>query len=55
LILSAVSRGWLVSLGRRGRGSREYWYAPGVFDVMNAPMAYASSWQALKSGGQVFR
>jgi len=40
LILSAVSRGWLVSLGRRGRGSREYWYAPGVFDVMNAPMAY---------------
>lgn len=39
LILSAVSRGWLVSLGRRGRGSREYWYAPGVFDVMNAPMA----------------
>ena len=43
LIRSAVSRGWLVSLGRRGRGSREYWYSPRVFDVMNAPMAYDRS------------
>lgn len=40
LIHSAVDRGWLVSLGARGRGGREYWYAAEVFEVMNAPVAY---------------
>lgn len=40
LLRTAADRGWLVSLGARGRGGREYWYAPKVFDVMNVPMAY---------------
>lgn len=40
LIRSASDRGWLVSLGTRGRGGREYWYAPRLLEVMEAPMAY---------------
>lgn len=40
LILGAVDRGWLQSLGANGRGGREYWYAPRVFEVMEAPMAF---------------
>lgn len=42
LIHNAVGRGWLTSLGARGRGGREYWYAPRLLDVMEAPMAYES-------------
>lgn len=40
LLRTAAARGWLVSLGARGRGGREYWYAPEVYDVMNLPMAH---------------
>ncbi len=42
LIKNAEERGWLASLGTRGRGGREYWYAPRVLAVMEAPMAYAT-------------
>ncbi len=40
LIRAAESRGWLQSVGGRGRGGREFWVAPRVLDVMEAPMAY---------------
>ncbi len=40
LVRSAVDRGWLASVGARGRAGREYWYAPRVLEVMDAPMAY---------------
>ena len=41
LIRSAESRGWLRSLGgRRGRGGREFWVAPRILDIMEAPMTY---------------
>ena len=43
LVKSAVERGWLVSLGARGRGGREYWVAPQVLDVIEAPMAYPTT------------
>jgi len=41
LIRSAETRGWLVSLGGRGRGGRESWIAPRLLHAMEAPMAYA--------------
>lgn len=40
LIRSAESRGWLQSIGTRGKGGREFWIAPRVLDVMEAPMEY---------------
>lgn len=40
LIHSAESRGWLQSIGNRGRGGREFWVAPRILDVMEAPMIY---------------
>ncbi len=40
LIRAAESRGWLTSLGSRGKGGREFWVAPRVLNVMEAPMAY---------------
>lgn len=40
LIRAAVDRGWLDSLGARGRGGREYWYAPRVLEVLEAAMVY---------------
>jgi Fic family protein len=40
LIRNAEERGWLKSLVRHGRGGREHWYAPRIFDVMEAPMVY---------------
>jgi Fic family protein len=40
LIHSAESRDWLQSIGTRGRGGREFWVAPRVLDVMEAPMSY---------------
>lgn len=43
LIQSAVNKGWLESLGTRGRGRREYWYAPEIFMILEAPMSYAGS------------
>ena len=41
LIRNAESRGWLESLGTRGRGGKEFWVAPRVLDIMEAPMSYA--------------
>lgn len=40
LIKTAEDRGWLRSLGPRGRGGRERWYAPAILEVMEAPMNY---------------
>lgn len=40
LIRKAVDKGWLVSLGSHGRGGREYWVAPRVLEVLEAPMSY---------------
>ena len=41
LIRTAESRGWLQSIGTRGRGGREFWVAPRVLEVMEAPMSYS--------------
>lgn len=41
LIRTAESRGWLQSIGTRGRGGREFWIAPRVLEVMEAPMSYS--------------
>lgn len=41
LIRTAESRGWLQSSGTRGRGGREFWVAPRVLEVMEAPMSYS--------------
>lgn len=40
VIRKAESRGWLTSLGLHGRGARELWVAPELFEVMEAPMSY---------------
>ncbi len=40
LIRNAEGRGWLLSIGSRGRGGREFWIAPRVLEVMDAPMEY---------------
>lgn len=41
LIHTAASHGWLQSIGTRGRGGREFWVAPKVLEIMEAPMGYA--------------
>lgn len=41
LIRTAEAKGWLRSIGARGRGGREFWIAPRVLDVMEAPMVYS--------------
>ena len=51
LIRSAESRGWLRSMGSHGRGGREFWIAPKLLDVMEAPMAYATQTESPKQGG----
>jgi len=43
LVHDAESRAWLTSLGSQGRGGREYWVAPRILDIMQAPMAYGVS------------
>lgn len=40
LIKAAEAKGWLVSLGTRGRGGREFWVAPEILAVMEAAMDY---------------
>lgn len=40
LIRSAESRGWLQSIGSSGQGGKEFWVAPRVLNVMDAPMGY---------------
>ncbi|MDQ1075302.1 MULTISPECIES: Fic family protein [Microbacterium] len=40
LIKNAEKRGWLRSLGTHGRGGRERWYAPAIFEVIDMPMGY---------------
>lgn len=40
LIKSATSRGWLTSLGSRGRGGREFWIAHEILSIMEEPMTY---------------
>lgn len=40
LIRNAENRGWLKSLGTRGRGGREHWYAPELLDIIEMPMSY---------------
>lgn len=43
LIRNAENRGWLRSLGSRGRGGRERWYSPAILNVMETPMQYGGS------------
>lgn len=43
LIRKAVDKGWLESIGTHGRGGREYWVAPAIFSIMEAPMDYATT------------
>jgi len=40
LVKNAESRGWLRSLGPNGRGGRELWFSPAIFEVLEAPMSY---------------
>lgn len=40
LIKNAEARGWLESLGSHGRGGRELWYSPAIYNVMESPMQY---------------
>lgn len=51
LIRAAEARGWLRSLGSRGRGGREFWAATEVLEVMEAPMTYVdkTSWALPKT------
>jgi Fic family protein len=51
LVRAAETRGWLHSLGSRGRGGREFWFAPRVLDTMEAPMAYARDSTGVASDG----
>ena len=39
LILQLERRGWIERLGRFGRGGRQFWVAPEVFDALNRPRA----------------
>ena len=39
LILQLERRGWIERLGRFGRGGRQFWVAPAVFDALNRPRA----------------
>ena len=41
VIKNAESRGWLRTLGTHGRGGRERWYSPEIFEVIEMPMSYA--------------
>ncbi len=41
LIKNAEARGWLRSLGTHGRGGRERWYSPAIFEVIETPMSYS--------------
>ena len=45
LIKNAEARGWLKSLGSHGRGGRELWYSPQIYQVMEMPMGYQSETQ----------
>lgn len=40
LIKNAEGRGWLTSLGTRGRGGRELWFSAAIFEIVEAPMSY---------------
>lgn len=40
LVRKAEQKEWLRSLGSRGRGGREHWYAPEIFRIMEMPMTY---------------
>lgn len=42
LIKNAETRGWLRSLGTHGRGGRERWYSPAIFEVIELPMNYTA-------------
>lgn len=42
LIRNAETRGWLTSLGTHGRGGRERWYSPAIFEVIESSMAYGT-------------
>lgn len=42
LIRAAVEKGWLRSVGSRGRGGREYWLAPDILAILEAPMNYTT-------------
>lgn len=46
LIRNAETRGWLDSLGTHGRGGRERWYSPAIFEVIESPMAYGTDQEA---------
>jgi Fic family protein len=39
LILQLERRGWIERLGRFGRGGRQFWLAPEVFNALNQPRA----------------
>jgi len=43
LIRSAEAKGWLQSIGTRGRGGKEFWVARRVLEIMEAPMSYNQS------------
>lgn len=40
LIRKAEVRGWVETIGAHGRGGREYWVAPEIFRVIEAPWRY---------------
>lgn len=40
LIKNAESKGWIHSLGTSGRGGRELWISPAIYDVIDMPMRY---------------
>lgn len=42
LIRKAEDRGWVSSIGSHGRGGREYWFAPEVYQVIESPMRYGT-------------
>lgn len=48
LIRNAETRGWLNSLGTHGRGGRERWFSPAIFEVIESPMAYGTDQEATK-------
>lgn len=43
LIRNAETRRWLTTLGTHGRGGRERWYSPAIFEVIESPMAYGTA------------
>lgn len=40
LIRNAEARGWMQSIGARGRGGREHWVSPALLNLMEMPMSY---------------